>query len=77
MGPALSSGFVSAEFEEFLWKHGIRHVTSAPYHPATNGLTEGAVQRVKRGLKKVNKGTTSHRLLNASYAPDQAALLSL
>ena len=32
--------FVSTEFEEFLRKHGIRHVTSAAYHPATNGLAE-------------------------------------
>ena len=30
-GPA----FVSTEFEQFLKKNGIRHKTSAPYHPAT------------------------------------------
>ena len=54
--------FVSAEFEGFLRKHGTRHVTSAPYHPATNGLAERAVQTVKQGLKKVKKGTMSHRL---------------
>ena len=35
-----ATGFTSMEFEEFLRKNGIQHVTSAPYHPATNGLVE-------------------------------------
>ena len=30
----------------------IKHITSALYHPATNGLAERAVQTVKRGLKE-------------------------
>jgi hypothetical protein len=54
--------FVSQEFEEFLRKNGIKHTTSAPYHPASNGLAERAVQIVKRGLKKVTEGTMSSRL---------------
>ena len=40
--------FVSSKFEEFLQKNGIRHITSAPYHPASNGLAEQAVQIVKK-----------------------------
>ena len=32
--------FVSAEFENFLAINEIRHITSAPYHHATNGLAE-------------------------------------
>ena len=54
--------FVSAEFEQFLRFNGIKHTTSAPYHPASNGLAERAVQTVKRGLKKVKDGTMSTRL---------------
>lgn len=32
--------FSSAEFAAFLKKNQILHFTSAPYHPATNGLAE-------------------------------------
>ena len=55
---------VSSEFEEFLQKNGIRRITSAPYHPASIGLAEWAVQIVKKGLKKVTKGSISDRLAN-------------
>ena len=54
--------FVSQEFENFLQKNGIKHSTSAPYHPASNGLAERAVQVIKRGLRKVTDGTMSSRL---------------
>ena len=47
------SVFTSSEFEEFLQRHGIRHVTSSPYHPATNGLAERAVQTFKTAMKKL------------------------
>ena len=56
------SCFVSAEFKAFLKKNGIKQITSAPYHPASNGLAERAVQIVKQGLKKVMKGSTRTRL---------------
>ena len=54
--------FVSAEFEQFLKKNSIRHKTSPPYHPATNGLAERAVQTVKKGLKKMKSGTLQDKL---------------
>ena len=56
------TGFVSQEFESFLVANGIKHVTSAPYHPASNGLAERAVQVVKRGLKKITTGRINSRL---------------
>lgn len=46
------SVFVSAEFQDFVKKNGIRHTTSAPYHPATNGLAERAVQTFKAYMRK-------------------------
>ena len=54
--------FTSEEFADFLQKNGILHLTSAPYHPSTNGLAERAVQSFKQGMKKFTKGTLSDRI---------------
>ena len=54
--------FKSEEFESFLRKNGIKHATSVPYHPASNGLAERAVQVLKRGLKKVTTGSLKTRV---------------
>ncbi|XP_032888189.1 uncharacterized protein K02A2.6-like [Amblyraja radiata] len=43
--------FVSEDFKKFLKTNGIKHYTSAPYHPATNGLAERFVQTFKKALK--------------------------
>ena len=51
--------FVSEELEQFLKNNGIRHILSAPYHPATNGLAERAVQIFKAGLRKITDGSTA------------------
>lgn len=45
--------FTSTEFEEFTKCNGIKHLTTATYHPSSNGLAERAVQTVKDGLKKM------------------------
>ena len=54
--------FTSHEFEVFMKKNGIRHIRSAQFHPATNGLAERAVQTLKHGLKKTLGGTLETRL---------------
>jgi hypothetical protein len=54
--------FTSYEFQAFAQSNGIRHNTSAPYHPATNGLAERAVQTFKRYLRKATEGSLQDRL---------------
>ena len=56
------SNFVSSEFKSFLQKNGIKHITSAPYHPSTNGLVERAVQTFKQGMKKQGDGSVDTKL---------------
>ena len=56
------SVFTSKEFQQFAQMNGIKHVTTAPYHPASNGLAEWAVQTLKMGLKKITDGTLEDRL---------------
>ena len=43
--------FTADEFGEFLRSNGIKHIRSAPYHPATNGLAERFVQTFKQALR--------------------------
>ncbi|CAM5142082.1 unnamed protein product [Natator depressus] len=43
--------FISQEFKNFMKANGIHHITSAPYHPSTNGLAERFVQTIKQALK--------------------------
>ena len=46
------TSFTSNDFKKFN-AIGIKHVTSAPYHPSSNGPTERAVQTFKSSIKKV------------------------
>lgn len=57
-GPSLAS----EEFRQFTQMNGIRHIFAAPYHPATNGLAERAVQTMKDGLRKMSGGTLQERV---------------
>ncbi|KAL4008501.1 hypothetical protein ACER0C_002353 [Sarotherodon galilaeus] len=43
--------FTGEEFQCFLRSNGIRHITSAPHHPATNGQAERFIQSFKRSMK--------------------------
>ena len=54
------TGFVSQEFEEFLSKNRISHVTSAPYHPASNGLAERASPDCKERPKEGDNWQHGH-----------------
>lgn len=43
--------FVIADFQPFLKNNNIKHVTSTPYQPATNGLAEPFIQTMKHELR--------------------------
>ncbi|XP_030382544.1 uncharacterized protein K02A2.6-like [Scaptodrosophila lebanonensis] len=47
-GPQLTSD----TFKDFCNKHGITHITTAPFHPASNGLAERFVQQFKTSITK-------------------------
>lgn len=44
--------FCSSDFQVFLQSNGIKHMTTAPYHPMSNGAAENSVKTVKTALKK-------------------------
>ena len=54
--------FTSDEFKRYMQANGIKHITSAPYHPATNGLAERAVQTMKQGIRQMQNGSIEEKL---------------
>nr|XP_054932847.1 uncharacterized protein K02A2.6-like [Dermacentor andersoni] len=56
------AAFVSSEIQDFYQRNGIRNVTSAPYHPATNGQAERYVGELKRARAREPSGSLSARL---------------
>ncbi|KAI4899548.1 hypothetical protein NFI96_026864 [Prochilodus magdalenae] len=57
--------FVSDEFARFLKANGVKHMDSAPFHPATNGLAESFVQTFKHSLKSSRGSTPLQERLDA------------
>ncbi|KAL5510419.1 hypothetical protein EMCRGX_G005959 [Ephydatia muelleri] len=53
--------FTAKEFSDFLKTNCIVHRTSAPYHPATNGLAENMVKNVKQWCATHRNKQTSIR----------------
>ena len=51
-------------FQQFMAHNVIKHITSAPYHPATNGLAERFVQTFKQALRSMRgeKETVEQKL---------------
>ena len=56
--------FIANELKAFMLANGIKHSSSSPYHPATNGEAERFVQTFKRSLKagKRDAGTMTQKL---------------
>ena len=59
--------FCSKEMSEFFEKNGVKHVTPAPYNPASNGLAERAVRTFKEGLHKFKEGEIDCRVNRFLY----------
>ena len=61
--------FVSSEFAHFMKENGVKHLLSAPYHPAINGIVERMVEMFKKAMMKGKKEGRSeqHILSNFLY----------
>ena len=56
------SPFNSQEFADYLSSHGVKHTTSSPHYPQSNGFIECHIQTVKNLLyKAMDAGTQSFR----------------
>ena len=55
--------FTAQDFKDFCVNNGIKHTLIPPYHPATNGVAERAVQVVKQAVKKMSNMLSLKRRL--------------
>ncbi|XP_015260649.1 PREDICTED: uncharacterized protein K02A2.6-like [Cyprinodon variegatus] len=64
------SQFTSEEFQMFMKGNGIKHITTVPFHPATNGLAERFVQTFKQSMKAManNILSISEKLANFLFS---------
>ena len=59
--------FTSTEFQLFLNTTGIKHITTAPFHPATNGQAERFVQSFKHAMKCEQQSTSQQKTNMAKF----------
>ncbi|XP_049874501.1 uncharacterized protein K02A2.6-like [Pectinophora gossypiella] len=59
--------FTSQEFKNFLAANNVKHVSVAPYHPASNGQAERTVQTIKTKLKKFSSEPWDIKLSKMLY----------
>ena len=53
--------FVSEEFHQFMQMNGIRHIRSAPYHPASNGQADLQTGHEGHGTSSTSVGTSNQQ----------------
>ena len=63
--------FTSSEMKEFFSCNGIKHITSALYHRASNNLDERAVQTFKDIKRRLFRDTNSTIFIRLSNNPPQ------
>ncbi|CAG4957134.1 unnamed protein product [Colias eurytheme] len=61
------TNFCSAYFENFCQRNGVKHVTIAPYHPASNGQAENTVKTFKRSIQVILNEGSSKMLVDKLY----------
>ncbi|GFQ80557.1 uncharacterized protein K02A2.6 [Trichonephila clavata] len=49
------SQFTSYEFQRFMQRNGVKHKTSAPFKPSSNGQAERYVATLKQSLRAMHK----------------------
>ena len=60
---ASGTAFTGKEFYEFMARNDIWYLRTAPYHTATNGLVEHAIQTFKTATRKPSNGSIDSKLV--------------